>query len=123
MKTAIQTPKTRIQVAKAAAAFLRELKKYYNQTKSMNWKTVVNTIASIGVSVKKEVMSDYKDTLSENGKFAVKRKVLKGYFISFRVNGKAWEGFTGHDYFSWNLTSFLVNNLQPIELAKELVPM
>lgn len=113
----------RLQIAKLAAAFLTTVTSAHNDCKSVNYKTVVNSLKEIGVAVTVEAWSEYNDKMNESGKFAVSRKLVKGQMISFTICGKKYEGFTGAKNASWNLTSFLANNLQPIELAKELVPM
>lgn len=111
---------TRLQIAKLAAAFLRTVESFYNDTKGMNYRTVVNALQSFGVTVTVENWSEYNDTMNESGKFAVRRKLVTGKMISFTICGKKYEGFTGAKDAAWGLTSFIANNLQPIELAKEL---
>lgn len=90
-----------------------------NESKSINYKTVINTLEAVGVKVQKEEHQE----MIEHGKTAAgnpfSRDFKNGFKISFELNGKKFIGETTSKYFSFNLTSF-VSTINVLECAKSL---
>jgi hypothetical protein len=107
------------KIASTLSALKREAVAKTNDSKSLNYNTVIKTLESVGVKVQKEEHQEIYETGKSASGNPFSRSFKNGHKFAFVLNGKKFTGETTSKYFSLNLSVF-ISTINAIECAKSL---